>query len=62
MYRLLTYHSSTQRTAPQVQYLAVSQCSSRHRDGNATTETYLNAAAVDYERSLSEKPMLTWQD
>ncbi len=54
MYRLLIYRSSTQHTAPQVHFLAVPQCSSRRRDGNTTTATYRNAAAVDYERSLSQ--------
>ncbi len=62
MYRLLIYRSSTQRTAPQVHFLAVPQCSSRRRDGNTTTATYRNAAAVDYERVLSSpllEPYLT---
>ncbi len=49
MYRLLIYRSSMQRTAPQVHFLAVLQCSSRCRDGNTTTATYRNAAAVHYE-------------
>ncbi len=53
MDRLLIYRSSTQRTSPQVHFLAVPQCSSRHRDGNTTTATYRNAAAVDYERSFT---------
>ncbi len=53
MYRLLIYHSSTQRTALQVFSLAVPQCSSRRRDGNTTTATYRNAAAADYERTFN---------
>ncbi len=52
MYQLLIYRSSTQRTAPQVHLFAVPQCSSRRRDGNTTTATYCNAAAVDYERNF----------
>ncbi len=40
IHRLLIYHSSTQHSAPQVQFLAVLQCSSRRRDGNTTTATY----------------------
>ena len=51
MHRLLIYRGSTQRTAPEVHSLAVAQCSSRRRDGNTTTATYRNAAAVDYERT-----------
>ncbi len=46
MYRLFIYHRSTQRTSPQLHFLEVLQCISRCRDGNATTETYRNAAAV----------------
>ena len=53
MYQLLIYRSSTQSTAPQVHFLAVPQCSSRHRDENMTTATYRNTAAVDYERSFT---------
>ncbi len=53
MYRLLIYCSSMQRTAPQFHFLAVPQCSSRHRDGNATSTTYRNTAAVDYEHSFT---------
>ena len=50
----ITYlRSSTQRTAPQVHFLEVPQCCSRHRDGNTTTATYRNAASVDYERSFT---------
>ncbi len=52
MYRLHIYHSSTQRTAPQVHFLAVPQCSSRRIDGNTTAATYHNTVAVDYERIL----------
>ncbi len=47
MYRLLIYCSSTQHTAPQI---AVPHCSSQCRDGNTTTATYRNTAAVDNER------------
>ncbi len=36
----------------EVHFLAVPQCSSRHRDRNTTTATNRNADAVDYERSL----------
>ena len=49
MYRLHIYCSSTQRTAPQVHFLAVLQCSGRCRDGNTATAIYHNAAAVNYE-------------
>ncbi len=52
----LIYHSSTQRTTPQVKislkFAAVPHCSSWCRDGNSGTATYHNAAAVNYERSL----------
>ncbi len=48
MYRLLIY-----RSALQVHFLAVPQCSSQRRDGNAATATYRNAAAVHYEHSLT---------
>ena len=42
-------------TAPQVHFLAVPQCSSWYRDGNTTTATYCNTAAVvDYERIYRE--------
>ncbi len=54
MYQLLIYLSSTQHTAPQVHFLAVPQCSSWRRDGNTTTATYCNAAAVDYECSFRQ--------
>ncbi len=37
----------------QVHFLAVPHCSSRRRDGNTTTATYRNAAAVDYECTFS---------
>ncbi len=55
MYRLpvLIYRSSAQLTALEVHFLAVPQCSSRHRDGNTTTATYRNADAEDYERTLN---------
>ena len=53
MYRLHIYCSSMQRIVPQVHFLAVMQCSSRCRDGNTTTATYHNAAAVDYECSFT---------
>ncbi len=53
MHRLLIYRGSTQRTAPEVHFLAVAQCSSRRRDGNTTTAAYRNAAAVDYERTFT---------
>ena len=56
MYRLLIYRSSTQCTAPQGYFLAVSQCSSQRRDGNTTTATHRNADAVDYERTLRLSP------
>ena len=52
MYRLLIYRSSTQWTSPQLHFLAVPQCSSRHRDGNTTAATYCNAAAVDYKSTV----------
>ncbi len=53
MYILLIYRSSTQRTAPEVHFLAVTQFSSQCRDRNMTTATYRNADAVDYECSLT---------
>ncbi len=53
MYQLLICHSSTQHTASQAHFLAVPQCSNRRRDGISGTAAYCNAAAVDYERSLS---------
>ncbi len=59
MYRSHIYRSSTQSTALQVHFLAVLQCSSRRRDRNTTTATCRNAAAVDYERIFTEKPILT---
>ncbi len=36
--------SSTQRTAPQIHFVAVPQCSSWCRDGNSITATHLNSA------------------
>ena len=53
------YRSSTQRTAHQVHFLAVPQCSSRRRDWNTATATYPNAAAVDYERSFRQHYIIT---
>ena len=41
-----------QRTASQVHFLAVPECSSWHRDGNTIAATYRNADAVDYERNF----------
>ncbi len=34
---------------------SIQQCSSQRRDGNTTTATYRNAAAVDYERSFRQQ-------
>ncbi len=57
MYRLHIYRRSMQRTAPQVNFLAVRQCSSRRRDGNTTTATYYRSAdALDYEQILRTLP------
>ncbi len=53
MYRLLIYRSSMQRTAHQGHFLAVPQCSSRCRDGNTTTASYRNAAAMNYEHNFT---------
>ena len=38
---------------------AVPQCSSRRRDGNTTSATYRNADAVDYERTLRRKILVS---
>ncbi len=57
-YRCIDFVSVTaQRNAllPQVHFLAVPQFSSWRGDGNTTTATYRNAAAVDYERSLRHR-------
>ena len=46
------------RHCSQIHFAAVQQWSSRCRDGNMTTATYRNAAAVDFERSLTLQTLI----